>query len=128
MKTTGFPIYLDVCITARMGEIMTTRIIGTGSAVPKQVVTNDDLAKIVDTSDEWIRPRTGIRERRIAAAESGTTDLAAEAARMAIEQSGIKPEELDIIVLATSSGDCCFPMVPARYRPRSARSMRWRLI
>ena len=58
------------------GEIMTTRIIGTGSAVPKQVVTNDDLAKIVDTSDEWIRPRTGIRERRIAAAESGTTDLA----------------------------------------------------
>ena len=88
---------------------MTTRIIGTGSAVPKQVVTNDDLAKIVDTSDEWIRPRTGIRERRIAAAESGTTDLAAEAARMAIEQSGIKPEELDIIVLATSSGDCCFP-------------------
>ena len=92
-----------------MGEIMTTRIIGTGSAVPKQVVTNDDLAKIVDTSDEWIRPRTGIRERRIAAAESGTSDLAAEAAKLAIEQSGIKPEELDIIVLATSSGDCCFP-------------------
>ena len=88
---------------------MTTRIIGTGSAVPKQVVTNDDLAKIVDTSDEWIRPRTGIRERRIAAAESGTSDLAAEAAKLAIEQSGIKPEELDIIVLATSSGDCCFP-------------------
>ena len=66
-----------------MGEIMTTRIIGTGSAVPKQVVTNDDLAKIVDTSDEWIRPRTGIRERRIAAAESGTSDLAAEAAKLA---------------------------------------------
>ena len=64
---------------------MTTRIIGTGSAVPKQVVTNDDLAKIVDTSDEWIRPRTGIRERRIAAAESGTSDLAAEAAKLVAE-------------------------------------------
>ena len=104
MKTTGFPIYLDVCITARMGEIMTTRIIGTGSAVPKQVVTNDDLAKIVDTSDEWIRPRTGIRERRIATAGSGTNDLAAEAARKAVEQAGVKPEELDILELATSPG------------------------
>ena len=97
---------------------MTTRIIGTGSAVPKQVVTNDDLAKIVDTSDEWIRPRTGIRERRIAAAESGTSDLAAEAAKLAIEQSGIKPEELDIIVLATSSGDCCFPNGACEVRGR----------
>lgn len=88
---------------------MTTRIIGTGSAVPEQVVTNDDLAKIVDTSDEWIRPRTGIRERRIASADSGTSALAIEAAKRAIEQAGIGPEELDIIVLATSSGDCCFP-------------------
>ena len=104
---------------------MTTRIIGTGSAVPKQVVTNDDLAKIVDTSDEWIRPRTGIRERRIAAAESGTSDLAAEAAKLAIEQSGIKPEELSSLPLPRETA--VFQMVPARYRPRSARSMRWRL-
>lgn len=88
---------------------MTTRIIGTGSAVPEQVVTNDDLSKVVDTSDEWIRPRTGIRERRIASADSGTTDLAAQAAKRALEQSGVKPEELDIIVLATSSADQCFP-------------------
>lgn len=92
-----------------MREIMTTRIIGTGSAVPERIVTNDDLAQIVETSDEWIQSRTGIRERRIASAESGTSDLAARAAKMALEQSGMKPEELDIIVLATSSADCCFP-------------------
>jgi len=60
---------------------MTTRIIGTGSAVPEQVVTNDDLAGFVDTSDEWIRTRTGIKERRIASAESGTSDLAIQAAK-----------------------------------------------
>ncbi|MFT4107620.1 MAG: beta-ketoacyl-ACP synthase III [Lacrimispora sp.] len=88
---------------------MTTKIIGTGSAVPEQVVTNDDLAKVVETSDEWIRTRTGIRERRIATEESGTSHMAAEAARKALENAGISAEELDIIVLATSSADCCFP-------------------
>lgn len=88
---------------------MTTKIIGTGSAVPDQVVTNDDLARIVDTSDEWIRTRTGIRERRIASEQSGTSDLAAEAAREALKSAGVAPEELDIIILATSSADCCMP-------------------
>lgn len=88
---------------------MTTKIIGTGLAVPEHVVTNDDLAQIVDTSDEWIRTRTGIRERRIASAESGTSELAAQAAKRALENAGVKAEELDIIILATSSGDCCFP-------------------
>ncbi|WP_077613491.1 beta-ketoacyl-ACP synthase III [Clostridium sp. Marseille-P2415] len=88
---------------------MTTKIIGTGSAVPDQVVTNDDLAKFVDTSDEWIRTRTGIRERRIASSESGTSDLAAEAAKEALKNAGVSAEELDIIILATSSADCCFP-------------------
>ncbi|HIX15564.1 MAG TPA: ketoacyl-ACP synthase III [Candidatus Hungatella pullicola] len=88
---------------------MTTRIIGTGSAVPNQIVTNDDLSKIVETSDEWIRTRTGIRERRIASAQSGTTALAIEAARKALENAHVAPEELDIIILGTSSADCCFP-------------------
>lgn len=92
-----------------MGEFMTTKIIGTGSAVPDQVVTNDDLAKFVDTSDEWIRTRTGIRERRIASSVSGTSDLAAEAAKEALKNAGVSAEELDIIILATSSADCCFP-------------------
>ncbi len=88
---------------------MTTKIIGTGSAVPEQVVTNDDLAKIVDTNDEWIRTRTGIGERRIASTESGTSHMAAEAAREALKQAGISAEDLDIIILATSSPDYCFP-------------------
>lgn len=92
-----------------MGEFMTTKIIGTGSAVPKQIVTNDDLAGFVDTSDEWIRTRTGIRERRISSAESGTSALAVEAARAALENAGVSANELDIIILATASADCCFP-------------------
>lgn len=87
---------------------MTTRIIGTGSYVPEQIVTNDDLAKIVETSDEWIRSRTGIGARRIATADS-TSHMAAEAAKRALEQSGLKPEEIDLILLGTSSPDFCFP-------------------
>lgn len=88
--------------------MITSRIVGTGSYAPEQIVTNDDLAKIVETNDEWIRTRTGIRQRRIATSE-GTSDLAAKAAERAIEQAGIKPEEIDLIILATSSQDYCFP-------------------
>lgn len=87
---------------------MTTRIIGTGSYVPETVVTNDDLAKIVDTNDEWIQSRTGIRERRIATG-MGTSGIAAKAAAKALEDAGVKPEELDVIILATSSPDYSFP-------------------
>ena len=88
--------------------MITSRIVGTGSYVPEQIVTNDDLAKIVETNDEWIRTRTGIRQRRIATSE-GTSDLAAKAAERAIEQAGIKPEEIDLIILASSSQVYCFP-------------------
>lgn len=88
----------------------TCRIVGTGSYVPEQVVTNDDLAKIVETNDEWISTRTGIRERRIAAdVEAGTSYMAAEAAKRALADAGVAAEELDIILLATSSPDNCFP-------------------
>ena len=87
---------------------MTTRIIGTGSYVPEQIVTNDDLAKIVETSDEWIRSRTGIGERRIATLDS-TSDMAARAAQDALEQAGVGAEEIDLILLGTSSPDHCFP-------------------
>ena len=87
---------------------MTGRIIGTGSYVPEQVVTNEDLAKIVDTTDEWIVTRTGIHERRIAVHE-GTSEMAAKAARRALEDAGMEAGELDIILLATSSPDNCFP-------------------
>ncbi len=71
-------------------------------------MTNDDLSKIVETNDEWIRSRTGIRERRIAT-EDGTSDMAAKAAARAIEHAAILPEEIDLILLATSSPDSCFP-------------------
>ena len=91
-----------------MGKMMTTRIVGTGSYVPEQTVTNDDLAKIVETNDEWIRSRTGIGERRIATAETNSF-MAAEAAKRALDQAGVAPEDVDLILLATSSPDYCFP-------------------
>lgn len=87
---------------------MTARIAGIGACVPETIVTNDDLVKIVETSDEWISSRTGIRERRISTKE-GTSDLAAEAARRALEAAGVKSEELDIIIMGTSSPDCNYP-------------------
>ena len=87
---------------------MTTKIIGTGSYVPAQIVTNDDLSKIVETNDQWIRSRTGIGERRIATDDS-TSDMAAKAAKKAIEQAGIDPAQIDLIILGTSSPDYCFP-------------------
>ena len=79
---------------------MTTKIIGTGSYVPAQIVTNDDLSKIVETNDQWIRSRTGIGERRIATDDS-TSDMAAKAAKKAIEQAGIDPAQIDMIILGT---------------------------
>lgn len=87
---------------------MTSKIIGTGSYAPAQIVTNDDLAKIVDTNDEWIVSRTGIHERRISLDE-GTSHMAVEAARRAIKNAGIEVEEIDVIVLATTTADNCCP-------------------
>lgn len=87
---------------------MTAKIVGIGTCVPETVVTNDDLAKFVDTDDGWIRSRTGIRERRISKKE-GTCELAAGAARRALATAGVKPEELDIIILGTSTPDRNFP-------------------
>ena len=88
--------------------MMTTRIVGTGAYVPEQIATNDDLARIVETNDEWIRSRTGIGERRIAPTETNSY-MAAQAAKQALDQAGIAPEDVDLILLATSSPDYCFP-------------------
>ena len=88
--------------------MMTARIAGIGAYVPENLITNDDLAKIVDTNDEWIRTRTGIRERRISSGE-GTRHLAAKAAERALAAAGVAPEELDIIILGTSSPDRNYP-------------------
>lgn len=87
------------------------KILGTGRGLPEKIVTNDDLAKIVDTSDEWVQSRTGIKERRIADADTATSDLATEAALKALAKSGIKAEDIDLIIVATSTPD--FSAFPA---------------
>ena len=87
----------------------TVSIIGTGSYVPERVLTNEEMSTIVETSDEWITSRTGIRERRIAAADERTSDLAAKAALAAIENAGITAEEIDLIIVATVTPDMFFP-------------------
>lgn len=89
---------------------MAIRIIGTGRGLPKTVVTNDDLAKRMDTSDEWIRTRTGIGERRIASDET-TAGMSVEAAKAAITTAGIEAAEIDVILVGTVSPDQCFPTV-----------------
>ena len=87
---------------------MTSKIAGTGSAFPETVMTNDDLAKVMDTSDEWISSRTGIKERRIAKEET-TAGMATEAARKALENAGMTPEELDLIIVGTITADHLTP-------------------
>ncbi|MFZ4765836.1 MAG: beta-ketoacyl-ACP synthase III [Roseimicrobium sp.] len=84
-------------------------ILGTGSYMPARVMTNEELSKIVDTSDEWITTRTGIKERRIAAENETTSDMATAAARRALQMAGVAPEELDLIVVATVTPDMFFP-------------------
>ncbi len=88
-----------------------SRIIGTGRYLPENIVTNADLEKLVDTSDEWIRSRTGIERRHIALEGQGTTDLCEHAARNALEAAGVKPEEIDLIVVGTTTPDQVFPNV-----------------
>ena len=94
-----------------MSERIYSRIAGTGSYLPEKVVTNDDLAKVVDTSDEWIHSRTGIRERRVAAEGQTTSDLGYQAALKAIEAAGIDASEIDLIVVGTTTPDVVFPSV-----------------
>jgi 3-oxoacyl-[acyl-carrier-protein] synthase III len=90
---------------------MTTnaRITGWGMYAPSRILTNDDIAKLVDTSDEWIVSRTGIRERRIAADDETTTDLSVNAARDALAVAGLDPAELDLVILATCTPDYPLP-------------------
>src|SRR5258706_15921042 len=88
---------------------MHSRIAGTGSYLPAQILTNDELAKRVDTSDEWIRTRTGIRQRHIAAAAEQTSDLALHAAGQALAAAEIAPADIDLIVVATTTPDMVFP-------------------
>ncbi len=85
------------------------KILGTGSYLPANRVSNDDLAKRIDTSDEWITTRTGIKNRHIAAEEEKTSDLAAYAAKKALESAGVGADEIDLIIVATATPDMQFP-------------------
>jgi 3-oxoacyl-[acyl-carrier-protein] synthase-3 len=86
-----------------------SRIVGTGAHLPQKIVTNSDLEKIMDTTDEWIRTRTGIERRHIAAENETTVDLAEQAARRAIEAAGLRPQEIDFIAFGTTTPDLVFP-------------------
>ena len=88
---------------------MNVRITGTGSALPGKILTNAELEKLVDTSDEWITTRTGIKERRIAAEGEYTSTFAAEAGRRALAMAGVQPDEIDLIILSTVTPDFPFP-------------------
>jgi 3-oxoacyl-[acyl-carrier-protein] synthase III len=92
-----------------MKQLRPVGIIGTGKYVPEKILTNSDLEKIVETNDEWIVSRTGIRERHIAAPHEATSDLAYEAALRALESAGMKAEDLDLIIIATVTPDSSFP-------------------
>lgn len=92
-----------------MTERIYSRIAGTGSYLPEKILTNDELSKLVDTSDEWIATRTGIRQRHIAAEGETTSDLSYHAAVRALEAAGVDASELDLIVLGTTTPDIIFP-------------------
>lgn len=89
------------------------RITGTGSCLPERVVTNEELSQTLDTSDEWIRSRTGIGERRFATAQEATSDFAIPAARKALEAAGKQPEDVDMVLCATMTPDMIMPTVAA---------------
>ena len=88
-----------------------SRIISTGSYLPEKVMSNSDLEKIVDTSDEWIFQRSGIKNRHIAGDDQSTSDMAADAARSALDSAGLKPDDIDGIIVATTTPDQTFPSV-----------------
>src|SRR5919112_1973238 len=94
------------------------QVTGCGGYLPERVVSNEELAQTVETSDEWIRQRTGIGERRIAAKGEMTSDLAVKASQEALERAGISGSDLDLIVLATTTPDQTFPATAARVQAK----------
>ncbi|MEO1329895.1 MAG: beta-ketoacyl-ACP synthase III [Pseudomonadota bacterium] len=97
---------------------MRSVILGCGSYLPERVVTNEELSKTVDTTDAWIIERTGIRERRLAAPHEATSDLALKAAEQALAHAGVAPDELDLIIVATSTPDRTFPASATRVQAK----------
>lgn len=106
------PALQKKCLKQEVSSLMTnSRIAGTGSYLPKKILSNQDLESMIDTTDEWIYTRTGIRERHIAAADELTSDLATNAAKKAIASAEIDANEIDLIIVATTTPDKVFPSV-----------------
>lgn len=101
-----------------MSSVRTASILGTGSYIPEKVVTNDDLSKFLDTSDEWIRTRTGIRERHLASEDEGASDMAVKAAQRALDRAGISRDLIDFIILATGTPDYPIPNTASRVQDK----------
>jgi len=98
-------------------------IVGLGSYVPEHIVTNADMEKILDTSDGWIRSRSGIVERRFAASDQASSDLATIAATRALEDAGMSPVDLDLIIVGTNSPDMLYPSTACCFRAGLAPRM-----
>ena len=99
-------------------SIIRSVIIGCGGSLPGRIMSNDELSKFVDTSDEWIRERTGIKERHIASEDETTADIGTEAARQALERAGVDASDIDLIILATSTPDNTFPATAVEIQAR----------
>lgn len=95
-------------------SLRTSSIAGTGAYLPSKVLTNADLERMVETTDEWITSRTGIKERRIAADNEFTSDLGFQAAKQALENSGLSASDIDLIIVATCTPDTIFPSTACR--------------
>ena len=88
-----------------------SRIVGTGRYLPEKIMTNADLEKIVDTTDEWIRTRTGVERRHVCAEDQTTSDMCIEAAKVAMDDAGVKPEDIDMVIAGTTTPDLIFPNI-----------------
>jgi 3-oxoacyl-[acyl-carrier-protein] synthase-3 len=95
--------------TTKVDQLLRSRIVSTGRYLPEKILTNSDLEKMVDTSDDWITERTGIKERRVAGESQAASDLALEASKIALAEARVDPEEIDVIIVATITGDMIFP-------------------
>lgn len=101
---------------------MYSRIAGTGAYLPEKVLTNFDLEKMIDTSDEWIRTRTGVERRHIAAKDQATSDLSEQACRTALQAAGLTPADIDLVVVGTCTPDLVFPNVACLLQERMGMS------
>ena len=101
---------------------MYSRIAGTGTYLPQRVLTNSELETMIDTSDEWIRTRTGIERRHIAAEDEATSDLSEKACRMALDAAGLEPKDIDLVIVGTCTPDLVFPSVACLLQERMGMS------